>query len=93
MLKLADLFYKKGDWVSALDYYDRAERFKATIKETVEENIQLGPEPETSEWILFRKIFIFKRLDRKQEANAALKKLKQLNPDSFWIRQVEKDVG
>lgn len=93
MLKLADLFYKKGDWVSALDYYDRAERFKATIKETVEENIQLGPEPETGEWILFRKIFIFRKTDRKEEAEAALKKLKQLNPDSYWIRQVEKDVG
>ena len=81
LLKLADLFYKKGDWVSALDYYERAEGSRASM------------EPETSEWILFRKIFIFKRTDRKEEAKAALRKLKQLNPDSFWGRQAEKDVG
>lgn len=93
MLKLADLFYKKEDWVSALNYYERAERFKAIIRETVEENIQLGPEPEITEWILFRKIFLFKKTDRPEEAEAALKKLKQLNPDSFWLGQVEKDVG
>ena len=93
MLKIADLYYKNENWDASLDYYERAEKYKATIKETVEEDIQLAPEPETTEWILFRKIFIYKNTQREELATETLKQLRDVNPDSFWIRQVEKNVG
>lgn len=93
MLKIADLYYKNENWDASLDYYEQAERYKATIKETVEEDIQLAPEPETTEWILFRKIFIYRNTQREELAAETLKQLKEVNPDSFWIRQVEKNVG
>lgn len=93
ILKIADLYYKKEDWAASLDYYERAEKYKATINERLEEDIQLAPEPETTEWILFRKIFIYRSTQREEDAQKTLRQLKEVNPDSFWIRQVEKNVG
>jgi tetratricopeptide (TPR) repeat protein len=47
---------------------------------------------ENDQWILFRKIGIYLNTGRKKEALETLKKLKETNPNSFWIRQAEKNV-
>jgi tetratricopeptide (TPR) repeat protein len=47
---------------------------------------------ENDEWVLFRKIGIYLNTGRKKEARETLKKLKETNPNSFWIRQAEKNV-
>jgi tetratricopeptide (TPR) repeat protein len=93
ILKIADVYYKNENWDSSLEYYERAEKYKAAINETGEKDIQLAPEPETTEWILFRKIFIYKNTQREELAAETLEQLREVNPDSFWIRQVEKNVG
>lgn len=44
------------------------------------------------EWVLFRRIKIA-RLQKQEEVGVALlEKLKQVKPDSFWLRQLDKDV-
>lgn len=74
ILKIADIYYNSGNWDSALDFYNRAEKYNRNM-----------------DWILFRKFFIYKNTERKEEAAATLQKLKQEYPDSFWLRQAEKE--
>jgi hypothetical protein len=45
------------------------------------------------EWVLFRIITVLKQLGKKSEAKKELEKLKKINPGSFWVRQLEKNVG
>lgn len=44
------------------------------------------------EWILFRIITLLKQLEKKSEAEKEMGKLEKINPDSFWVRQLEKNV-
>lgn len=80
LLKIADLYFITEYWESALAYYDRAEKFLEKQKAT-----------DQKEWILFRRISIFKNTERPMEAIRTLRKLKALNPNSFWIQQAEKE--
>ena len=75
LLNIADIYYYKEEWESALNYYTQAEKLK-----------------ENNPWILFRKIAIYQNTGRKKEALETLKTLKETNPNSFWIRQAEKNV-
>lgn len=43
------------------------------------------------EWIIFRKITILRKMGRASEAKAEFDRLKALNPNSFWLRQAEKE--
>jgi tetratricopeptide (TPR) repeat protein len=45
------------------------------------------------EWILFRMVTILKQMGKKSEAIKEMEKLKEINPDSFWVRQLEKNAG
>lgn len=44
------------------------------------------------EWTLFRIITLLKQLGKKSEARKEMEKLKKINPGSFWVRQLEKNV-
>jgi tetratricopeptide (TPR) repeat protein len=44
------------------------------------------------EWVLFRACSILFELGKKKEAKEVLEKLKNTNPNSFWVRQLEKNV-
>jgi len=44
------------------------------------------------EWILYRIVIIFRELNKMAEAKEELEKLKKINPDSFWLKQLEKNV-
>ncbi|UCH98532.1 MAG: tetratricopeptide repeat protein [Candidatus Aminicenantes bacterium] len=44
------------------------------------------------EWVLFRMIKILRELNKRSEAEKELEKLKKINPGSFWVRQLNKDV-
>jgi len=44
------------------------------------------------EWVLFRMVTILKQMGKKSGAVKEMEKLKEINPDSFWVRQLEKNV-
>jgi tetratricopeptide (TPR) repeat protein len=44
------------------------------------------------EWVLFRIITLLKQTGKKSEAVKEMEKLKKINPGSFWVRQLEKNV-
>ncbi|MGD2090336.1 MAG: tetratricopeptide repeat protein [Candidatus Aminicenantes bacterium] len=44
------------------------------------------------EWTLFRIITLLKQLGKKSEVKKEMEKLKMINPASFWVRQLEKNV-
>jgi len=44
------------------------------------------------EWILYRIASIYKELNMTPEAAAEQEKLKKLNPNSFWLKQLEKNA-
>jgi tetratricopeptide (TPR) repeat protein len=44
------------------------------------------------EWVLFRMVAVLKQLGKKSEAVKELEKLKEIDPNSFWVRQLEKNV-
>jgi lipopolysaccharide biosynthesis regulator YciM len=44
------------------------------------------------EWILFRIITLLNQLEKKSGAEKEMEKLKKINPDSFWVKQLEKNV-
>jgi len=44
------------------------------------------------EWVLFRIITILKQQGKKSGAEKEMEKLKKINPGSFWVRQLEKNV-
>ncbi len=46
---------------------------------------------ENREWILFRKMKIYRATEQPEEAKKALDKLKEINPNSFWVEQAEKE--
>ncbi len=76
-LKMADLQFINNEFKIALDLYLEVEK---------------RVNKKNREWVLFQKINIYKKTDRAAEAAAEMQKLKKLNPDSFWIKQAEKDV-
>jgi len=42
------------------------------------------------EWVLFRIVTILKQMNKRSEAVIELEKLKEIDPSSFWLRQLEK---
>jgi tetratricopeptide (TPR) repeat protein len=44
------------------------------------------------EWVLFRIITILKQMGKRIEAVKEMEKLKKINPGSFWVKQLEKNV-
>jgi tetratricopeptide (TPR) repeat protein len=44
------------------------------------------------EWVLFRIVTILKQLGKTSEGVKELEKLKEINPGSFWVRQLEKNA-
>lgn len=79
LVKTADLNYNLGNWQAALDNYNSAEEYLVNDAGT-----------ENKEWILFRKISLYRNNDRPEEAQKTLAELRKLNPTSFWLRQAEK---
>lgn len=86
LLKTGDLNYNLGKWEPALESYKSAEEYLVNDGST-----------ENKEWILFRKISIYRNTNRPGEAQKTMAELKKVNPGSFWIQQAEKekrkDVG
>lgn len=78
-LTIADLHYKKGELEESLAEYQRTFQRKAVSNAN-------------KEWILFRMISIYRKQDKKTEEEAALKQFRELSPNSFWLRQLDKDV-
>jgi tetratricopeptide (TPR) repeat protein len=77
LLKLADLFFKKSEPYESLSYYLAALESKTNSKAE-------------KEWIYFRVTTIHRDTGNKQEEERWHKSLKELNPDSFWLRQLDK---
>ncbi|NIM14640.1 MAG: tetratricopeptide repeat protein [Candidatus Aminicenantes bacterium] len=75
----ADLQYKKKEFTEALDNYKWALKSKAVSNTN-------------KEWILFRITIIYRQMGNASEAYGSLKHLKELNPNSFWVRQLEKNA-
>ena len=44
--------------------------------------------PEEEPWALFRQITVLNRLNRKEEADRLILRLKNRHPDSYWSRQI-----
>lgn len=78
-LDIADLHYKKGELEESLAEYLRTFRRKTVTKAN-------------KEWMLFRIISIYRKQDKKAEEEEALKQFRELSPNSFWLRQLDKDV-
>jgi tetratricopeptide (TPR) repeat protein len=73
----ADLHYKKKEFTEALHNYKWAFESKAASNAN-------------KEWILFRVTVIYRKMGNTSEAYESLKHLNELNPNSFWYRQLEK---
>jgi tetratricopeptide (TPR) repeat protein len=76
----ADLHYKKKEFREALDNYRWA--LESNAVSTADR-----------EWILFRITIIYRQLGKASPAYDSLKRLKELNRHSFWVRQLEKNAA
>jgi len=78
-LTIADLHYKKGELEESLAEYQRTFRWKTATKDN-------------KEWILFRIVSIYRKQGKVPEEEEALKQLREMSPNSFWLRQLDKNV-
>jgi tetratricopeptide (TPR) repeat protein len=80
MVIAADLHYIKNETDKSLEYYLEARESGKGLSDA------------DKEWILYRLTSIYRDTGNTPEADKYLARLKQLNPQSFWVRQLEKNV-
>ena len=73
---------KIADLYYLLNQYDKA---LAEYKRIEQKKINM-------EWVLFQKTNIYRKKNMKKEAELEIEKLKKLNPESFWLKQLNKNV-
>ncbi len=62
------------------------------FEESLREYNKIEKTGKNVEWILFQKINIFRKKNDIQNIEIETEKLKKLNPGSFWLKQLEKNV-
>lgn len=80
---------EKGQLMSAIaDLYYKVEDIESALS-----YYRLAEQAKANlEWVLFRAASILHELGKTDEAKKALEKLKNTNPNSFWVSQLEKNV-
>jgi len=77
-ISTGNLYYWKSDLDKAIPFYQIAYQSGKDLTKT------------NKEWILYQLINIYKRKGNKAEADRLTTELRTLNPESFWVRQLDK---